>query len=124
MEEADDLSENLAIIDHGQIIAEGKPHDLKQKIGAGDVIEFRVPDDQLANRDRIIETILANNGARWVKPLGKELISSRAKDGLQNLSRYYEIVQNNFHFRMQDVQIRQNSLEDVFLELTGRQLRD
>jgi len=124
MEEADDLSENLAIIDHGQIIAEGKPHDLKQKIGAGDVIEFRVPDDQLANRDRIIETILANNGAMWVKPLGKELISIRAKDGLQNLSRYYEIVQNNFHFRMQDVQIRQNSLEDVFLELTGRQLRD
>lgn len=124
MEEADDLSDYLAIIDNGQIISEGRPQELKHRIGAGDVIEFRVPEDQLENRDKITETLIANNGGISAKPLGKELITIRTKDGLQNLSRYYEIVQKNFNFRIQDVQIRQNSLEDVFLELTGRQLRD
>jgi ABC-2 type transport system ATP-binding protein len=124
MEEADDLSEQLAIIDNGQIIAEGKPCQLKSQIGSGDVIEFRVPAEQLENRNIIVDTIKKNNGVQWVKPLGKELISIGAKDGLRNISYYYELVQTNFNFKMQDVQIRQNSLEDVFLELTGRQLRD
>ena len=124
MEEADDLSENLAIIDHGKIIADGKPSELKKKIGTGDVIEFRVPEDQLNNRNQIVETIKNSNGAYWVKSLGKELISINAKDGLRNIAHYYDLVETHFNFKMQDVQIRQNSLEDVFIELTGRQLRD
>jgi ABC-2 type transport system ATP-binding protein len=124
MEEADDLSEQLAIIDHGKIIARGSPHELKGKIGKGDVIEFRVPESKLNLRENIVQILLSSNETNWVKSLGKELISFSALDGLRKISHFYELIENQFGFKMLDIQIRQNSLEDVFLELTGKQLRE
>lgn len=124
MEEADDLSENLAIIDHGKVIAYGTPQELKGKIGTGDVIDFRVPPEKVADREIIAKAILDTNEVNWAKPLGKELISFGALDGLRKISQFYEYIEKRFGFKMMDIQIRQNSLEDVFLELTGKQLRE
>src|SRR6056297_3631343 len=49
MEEADDLSEELVIIDRGKIIAQGSPKELKGKVGKGDIIEFHLNSE---NRDK------------------------------------------------------------------------
>jgi ABC-2 type transport system ATP-binding protein len=124
MEEADDLSEELVIIDHGKIIAQGSPQSLKSKIGVGDVIEFRIQEEMLPKRNDIIEQLGGNKDILWAKPLGKELISFSALNGLRKISAFYEYLEEKCGVIMRDVQIRQNSLEDVFLELTGRQLRE
>jgi len=124
MEEADDLSEKLAIIDHGKIIAEDTPQALKARIGQGDVIQFRVDETKLDERDSLIKSIQQTEGIQWVKPLGKQIISFSAYEGLRKISHYYELFEQKLNFKMQDVVIRQNTLEDVFLNLTGKELRD
>jgi ABC-2 type transport system ATP-binding protein len=124
MEEADDLSSTLAIIDHGKIIAEGTPRELKGKIGGGDVIDFKLPEDKTELRGKVVDILQSNSEILWAKPLGKELISFSALDGLRKISSFYTMLLNRAGIGMQDVQIRQNSLEDVFIELTGRNLRE
>ncbi|MHA1474702.1 MAG: multidrug ABC transporter ATP-binding protein, partial [Promethearchaeota archaeon] len=124
MEEADDLSERLAIIDNGKIIAKGTPQELKGKNGTGDIIEFRIQDQHLEIRDNIISYLNEKSEILWAKNLGKARISFSALDGLKRISFFYEMLENQFQLKMQDLVIRQNTLEDVFLELTGRDLRD
>jgi len=124
MEEADDLSQELAIIDHGKIIAEDTPQALKARIGQGDVVEFRVDDAKLDQRDNYIQAIQKTDGIQWAKPLGKQIISFSAYDGLRKISHYYDQFEKEFGVKMHDVVIRQNTLEDVFLNLTGKELRD
>jgi ABC-2 type transport system ATP-binding protein len=123
MDEADDLSDQLAIIDHGKIIAEGTPAELKGKIGAGDVIEFRLSENGV-KREQIIDHLKQNQDILWAKSVGKDHLSFSALDGLKKISSFYSYFESNFHVKMNDVVIRQNTLEDVFLDLTGRALRD
>ncbi|MHA1584682.1 MAG: ABC transporter ATP-binding protein [Promethearchaeota archaeon] len=124
MEEADDLSEELAIIDHGKVIAQGTPQNLKGKRGKGDIIEFRLKSENLERRENIIQALNSNLDVNWVKPLGKERICFNAFNGLRKISGFYEWLNSSQNIIMQDLVIRQNTLEDVFLDLTGRDLRD
>ncbi|MHA1340504.1 MAG: ATP-binding cassette domain-containing protein [Promethearchaeota archaeon] len=124
MEEANDLSDYLAIIDKGKIISEGTPQDLKAKIGKGDILEFRLKESEIAERTKIVEKIKDLNGVLWAKELGKERVAFSAENGLKRMSEFYEFFMEKFGIKMRDVVIRQNTLEDVFLALTGRALRD
>ena len=124
MEEADDLSDELAIIDYGKIIAEGTPQELKGKIGRGDIIGFRLLDDKLEFREKVVEDLEQNPAVLWAKSLGKERVSFSALDGLRKISGFYDELESKFRVKMHDLVIRQNTLEDVFLDLTGRTLRD
>ncbi|MCP4764409.1 MAG: ATP-binding cassette domain-containing protein [archaeon] len=124
MEEADDLCDELVIIDQGKIIAQGSPQQLKGRIGTGDIVEFRLSKDILFNRDEIVTLLEERNDITWAKSLGKERISFSALGGLKNISDYYKILNDEFGFEMSDVVIRQNTLEDVFISLTGKTLRD
>lgn len=123
MEEADDLSDQLVIIDKGKIIAEGSPAELKGKIGVGDVIEFRLSSSEIDKREKIIDSLSSNENILWAKSLGKERVTFCSMDGLKKISGFYELLDKEFQVPMRDVVIRQNTLEDVFLELTGRALR-
>lgn len=124
MEEADDLSEELAIIDHGKIIASGTPQNLKGKAGNGDIIEFRLNSDDFHIKDEIVSTLNEMEDVLWAKSLGKERIAFCSLDGLKKISTYYGSLQLKYNIKMNDLVIRQNSLEDVFLDLTGRDLRN
>ncbi|WP_371806233.1 ABC transporter ATP-binding protein [Candidatus Lokiarchaeum ossiferum] len=124
MEEADDLSEELAIIDHGKIIASGTPQNLKGKAGNGDIIEFRLNSDDFHLKDEIVSTLNEIEDVLWAKSLGKERIAFCSLDGLKKISTYYGALQLKYNIKMTDLVIRQNSLEDVFLDLTGRDLRN
>lgn len=124
MEEADDLSDIVNIIDHGKIIAKGDPQELKGKIGTGDIIEFKLEPGALPKRERIIQTLSNHRSIKEAKLLGKERISFTALDSLRNFSEFYSFIQSEYQVEMQDVVIRQNTLEDVFIQLTGRELRD
>jgi len=124
MEEADDLSEELAIIDHGKIIAQGTPQELKSKNGKGDIIEFRVNSEKIKDRESIVQELALHPDVIWAKPLGKERICFNAFDGLRKISGFYDWLKSSSNITMRDLVIRQNTLEDVFIDLTGRELRD
>lgn len=118
MEEANDLSDELLIVDYGKIIAKGTPSELKGKLGKGDIIEFKVKD--LKNRDEIIERAKSLSFVRWGKKLGKHRIVINALDGLRRISDIMDVVK----VEMEDISVRTNTLEDVFIDLTGRRLRN
>ncbi|MFX1338917.1 MAG: ABC transporter ATP-binding protein [Promethearchaeota archaeon] len=120
MEEADDLSDELVIIDYGKIIAQGTPKELKGKLGEGDIIEFKVKEKDRENRDDIILRLEKLDFIRWVKKVGKSRILLNGLDGLRRISEILDVVQ----VKMLDISIRKNTLEDVFIDLTGRRLRD
>ena len=118
MEEADDLSDELVIIDHGKIIAQGTPNELKGKLGEGDILEFKVAQENL--REEIIERAKKLDFVRWGKIVGRHRILLNALDGLRRVSEIMDTIE----VKMEDISVRQNTLEDVFIDLTGRRLRD
>lgn len=120
MEEADDLCDDLVIIDYGKIIAHGKPNELKQRLGEGDVIEFKVEEKNRPKRDEIISRLKQLDFIKWAKKVGKGRIILNGLDCLRRISEIMDAVQ----VKMLDISIRKNTLEDVFLDLTGRRLRD
>lgn len=120
MEEADDLSDELVIIDQGKVIANGTPSELKGILGEGDVIEFKVKEKQINQRDAIQSRIEGLDFIKWVKQVGKSRITLNGLDALRRISEIMDAVE----VKMLDISIRKNTLEDVFLDLTGRRLRD
>jgi len=118
MEEADDLSDELIIIDYGKIIAKGTPDELKGKLGEGDILEFKVK--EIDQREEIIKLATKLEYVQWGKPVGKTRIIINALDGLRRVSEIMDTIK----VKMEDLSVRKNTLEDVFIDLTGRRLRD
>jgi ABC-2 type transport system ATP-binding protein len=119
MDEAERLCDRLAIVDHGQIIAEGSPGDLIERLGGHHVVEFAVS----GNAD-------VTDLACWHRLPSVE--SARADEGMLSLNvkephltipaLLHEIAQQGSE--LQHLTTRQASLEDVFVRLTGRHLRE
>jgi len=125
MVEADSLSDRVAIIDQGKIIAQGTPPELKEKYGSDNVLEVSfVEKSELDLVKMNIEKIpfIVNLSEIHRKERNTLLIAFQG--GLKNL---VKILQQGFIGNIDEVEnmkFRQNSLEDVFLNLTGRRLRD
>ncbi len=118
MEEADDLSDYLVIIDRGRTIASGTSEELKGTLGKGDIITFKI--NSFMHSEDIIPRIERLEFVENVKVIDDKTIELHAMDGLRRIS---EII-DSVHIKMEDISIRQNSLEDVFISQTGRSLRD
>jgi ABC-2 type transport system ATP-binding protein len=117
MDEAERLCDRLAIIDHGQVIAEGTPADLIDRLGGHHMVEFQVS----GNSDALgiwralpgVESVRHDNGlvclnVREPHLTIPALLDAVTKEGEQLLH----------------LTTRQASLEDVFVRLTGRHLRE
>jgi ABC-2 type transport system ATP-binding protein len=118
MEEADELCDRVAIIDHGKILVEDTPAALKSSVGAQKVYAL-----DLSNHDgatELIEQLKKMNGVRGVEstPAGLRIFADNA-DGLLP-----EIVQASNPYGLRDLTITETSLETVFIRLTGRDLRE
>ena len=120
MDEADSLSDRIAIIDHGELLRLDTPENLKKEIGEGDVVEMVLSDpeknrklvDELEKLDEII-AVLEVDGQ----------VNIRAMNAVAKLPRIMERVEG-IGVRIADLSVRQNTLEDVFIELTGTGLRE
>jgi len=115
MEEADRLCDRIAIIDHGKIIAIDSPQALKESLG-GDLITIRSPD--LPGVARVLRE-------PWILRL--ETHEDRAVISVQNADRYIGPVVtllNENHVPFSAIAISKPSLEDVFLSLTGKTIRE
>jgi len=124
MEEADQLSDRIGIIDQGRIIALDTPAALKRRIGQKDAIRLEVagwrpemaaPLQQLPGVDQLV-----------TRHLGADMpweISLHANDSRAILPRAIEQL-NQRGSRVVNLNIAQPTLEDVFIHLTGKALRD
>jgi ABC-2 type transport system ATP-binding protein len=114
LEEADALADRVGIIDHGRIIAEGTPAELKRSIGA-DVVTVRVNNVAVA-----ASTIAALPGVDSVEVRGDEILAATA-DGPANVSPI-AVALAGADIRVRSLTLREPTLDDVFLTLTGQHL--
>jgi ABC-2 type transport system ATP-binding protein len=123
MDEAERLCDRLAIVDHGQIIAEGSPANLIEKLGGHHFVEFSVGGNAAENND-------GGSLEAWRALPGVD--SAREEDGMVALSvkephltipALLDVVGKQGS-KLQHLTTRQASLEDVFVRLTGRHLRE
>ncbi|HCZ07227.1 MAG: type transport system ATP-binding protein [Thermotogota bacterium] len=116
MDEAQHLSDHVCIMDHGKIIAEGAPSELIEMLGTGGVVECKVSlSDQM--KDLIHREFDEN------VYFAEDRFTLKAERLVETLERVLEIARDN-GITLESVVIRQPNLEDVFLTLTGRELRD
>ena len=118
MEEADELCERLAIVDHGEILVVDSPANLKSSLGAQTIYQLHVRDtlalDSLASTMSAIEHVKSVEKA----PDGLR-VYAQVSDGLLPV-----IVQAASPFGLRDMSVSEPTLENVFIRLTGRDLRE
>jgi len=116
IEEAEKLCDRVAIVDQGRVIAQGTPRELKQRSAGTTRIELRLArpetDAALKQLDGVADC-RASDGVYVVH-------STRVPQTIVSLVKYLEAHGNE----LSSLDIAAPSLEDVFLELTGRRLRD
>jgi ABC-2 type transport system ATP-binding protein len=118
MEEADRLCERVAIMDHGRILALDTPEDLKRTIGGDTIVRIQAGDlpDQLAAHLRDMD------GVTGTTTIGTTVhLTVRSTDGF--LPRVIQVAEAG-GFAVHDVSVDQPTLETVFINLTGKDLRE
>ncbi|MCK5617469.1 ABC transporter ATP-binding protein [Candidatus Pacearchaeota archaeon] len=120
MEEADRLSDRVAIIDNGKILVVDTPKKLKSSIGEGDLVEFSLKEE--GNLDDLAQALRTFEGIEDAF-ISSGCIVIRALDVVTRLSRILNFIESQ-DWEVENMSIRNTSLEDVFINLTGRALRD
>jgi ABC-2 type transport system ATP-binding protein len=116
IEEAEKLCDRVAIVDQGRVIAQGTPRELKQSSAGTTRIELRLARPESDSALKQLEGVAdcrASDGVYVVH-------STRVPQTIVSLVKYLEAHGNE----LSSLDIAAPSLEDVFLELTGRSLRD
>ncbi len=122
MHEADLLSDRVIIIDNGKIIAEGSPEALKEKYSERNVLEMKYKDE--TKLEELQEKL---KDLEFVKEvlINQDKSASIFFDG--GIINFTEILNKDIVTDVRELEmmnLRQNTLEDVFLKLTGRRLRE
>lgn len=116
MEEADQLCDRVGIIDRGEIISLGSPNDLKNKMG-GDIVTLTMEDlDDFSEELKGLKSILDLK-----KEDGKFHLT--VENGERIIPRLMKLAHEN-GFEVESVNLRKPTLEDVFINLTGRSIRE
>jgi ABC-2 type transport system ATP-binding protein len=118
LDEADQLAEGIAVIDHGKVIAEGTPAQLKASVGSGALHVRLIDPEQRSEAERVLSREL---GGVHLEPDPAALSAScadadRAAEAVAELSRS--------GVRIAGFTLGQPSLDEVFLALTGRPAED
>ena len=115
MDEAEQLSDRVAVLDHGAVIAKDSPEALIQQNFRATAIEFvalgEPPRERLASLPSVTQAIFEN---------GRPTLYST--DVPRTMADIFELARAG-ELSFKDITIRQATLEDVFLKLTGRRIR-
>ena len=118
MEEADELCDRVAIIDHGRILVEDTPAALKGSVGAQKVYELDLRSHE--NLPVLVEHLQKLPGVASVETTAKGLrLLAHSVEGLLS-----DVVHAASPYGLRDLIITETSLETVFIRLTGRDLRE
>ena len=118
MEEADELSTQIAIVDHGKLVAGGTRTELIRLVGEQTRVDLKVNLDP----DRVLAAWRAVPGVTRVS-VEADKVTVLVEDSNVVLPRLFEAT-SGMGGRIASVDIREPSLETVFLLLTGHALRD
>jgi len=118
MEEADELCDRVAIIDHGKILVEDTPAALKSGVSAKKMYQLHLRDQtgspalagKLAQMEGVASADVIGDGVR---------VLAEGADGLLS-----DVVAAASPYGLRDMTITETSLETVFIQLTGRELRE
>ena len=111
IEEAEKLCENVAIIDEGKILKEGSPKELTQELGFSGITIH------LNENKQNLKTVLAD----YSFTLDQNRLHFSVKDSDLEMPKIIQTLSNN-NFTIQSVEATSSSLEDVFLDLTGKDI--
>ena len=120
MDEADRLSDRVAIIDHGRILLIDTPDRIKEKSGLGDLLQIRIPGIENDLAQKVLDSMPAGFTERRYLD---GLILLGGKEVLELIPAANRSLKN-FDIPVQDMTIRKHTLEDAFIRLTGRGLRE
>ena len=118
MDEADRLTDRLAIMDQGELLVLNSPEALKASVGEGDVLEIVLEEIPMG-----LDSVDLDLDERVQVTLIEGLLQIRALD-LPNLLQGILSRLDELGLQTGDIRLRKNSLEDVFIQLTGRRLRE
>jgi ABC-2 type transport system ATP-binding protein len=113
MEEADVLADNIIVIDHGKVIAEGTAKQLKSKIGS-ERIELTI--GKKSNFEAASKAVTSRN---LQSDPDTRTLSIAAKDGVSELRRVLQQL-DAADIEVSNLSLHQPTLDDVFLSLTGK----
>ena len=119
MEEADQLCDRVAIMDHGRVLALDTPANLKRSIGADTIVSVRTNGDL----DKLGE-LLAKDVAGVTRTRAAEGRLELHVQGIDRLVPRIVLAAERGGFDLLDVSVAEPSLETVFINLTGRELRE
>ncbi|MEW5869724.1 MAG: ABC transporter ATP-binding protein [Chloroflexota bacterium] len=127
MDEAERLADRVAIIDHGQLLVVDTPKALKKCVGAGDVLEIglvgALGEDQRQALTSSLQDRLGASVSQVLVDIPNRLLTVRALNAVGALPQILETCSES-GLQPGEVRLRQNTLEDVFIQLTGRRLRE
>ncbi len=118
MDEADALCDRLLIIDHGEIVGRGEAKALKSQV-AGDNIKLTLRD----NKDTQKAALCSESIAIAQPMISGNVVQIIVKDGASSLPKLAAVLNQN-GIEAIGIEVSQPTLDDVFLSITGRSLRD
>ncbi len=120
MDEVDRLADRAAIIDHGRLLVLDTPQALKSRIGTGDILEIALAPGHEGKIDAIQRALPPEFGELSYQDGTLRVLNVT---GLEQLPAVVEAIRSA-QAEIQDITMRKKTLEDVFIDLTGRSLRE
>jgi ABC-2 type transport system ATP-binding protein len=120
LDEADALCDRILVIDHGRIVASGTPDSLKQQV-SGDAVRLSLAD--AAQRETVLAVISETLPGATESAADGEVVSFRISRGGAVLPGLLRTLDNQ-GVDLNGVEVHRPTLDDVFLTMTGRSLRD
>ena len=117
MQEAEELCQRLAIMDHGRILAEGSVEELKRMVGEGEVVTVR----GRFTADEMRNALAGHEHVRTVTLEDAHAMLAVSGDG-GSARLLHDLLGRSLE--VEGINVRPPSLEQVFIKLTGRKLRD
>jgi len=118
MDEADRMSDRVAIINKGKLLMTDTPENLKRSIGEGDLLEIIVDQDISERRAVLLESLSEKFDEIYIADFS---IKIKSKNIVEKIVEITEIIRQN-EFIIKKMTLRENTLEDVFIHLTGEKL--
>ena len=121
MEEIEQICSNIAIMDKGKIIAKGTKEELKGMIGTTEKISIELLDKVEGIEEKIMA--LPNVESVKLNSMNGNMLKIKSTKGKHNLSRLLHYFEEK-NIAVGNVYSEEPTLNDVFLEITGKELRD